>query len=116
MSLLSDSMEQMVLMVKKLTPDGEGDQIEQWTDSGTFYASVTLDSSMQAKVAEKQGVTGAYSIFTKGQVTLEYHNVVRRTSDGMILRVTSRSGADTKTPGISSMDLKKVSAEEWSIN
>ena len=47
-------------------------------------------------------------------INLQYHDVVKRDRDGKIFRVTS-DGDDNYTPASSSLDIRQVEAEEWTI-
>lgn len=114
MSLLSDAMVDVVLLEKIRTPDGEGGFITSWKDGASFKAAITFDSSMQSRIAEKQGVTSLYTVTTNKSAMLEYHDVFRRVSDGKIFRVTS-DGDDKFTPNSASLNMRQVSAEEWEL-
>lgn len=114
MSLLSEAMTSCVLLDKKTTADGYGGYVIEWTDGAPFDAAIVLDSSMQARIAEKQGVTALYTITTTKALNLQYHDVFRRVEDGKIFRVTS-DGDDKKTPASASLNMRQVSAEEWSL-
>ena len=69
---------------------------------------------MEARVADKQGVTSLYTVTTRKNMTLEYHDVFRRIRDGKIFRVTS-DGDDKHTPASANLNMRQVTAEEWSI-
>lgn len=114
MSLLSESMERCTMLDETISPDGCGGNFSRWTDDLAFNAAITFDNSVEARIAEKQGVTSVYTVTTSKSITLKYHDVFRRTSDGKIFRVTS-DGDDKFTPKSSSLDMKQVTAEEWSL-
>ena len=114
MSLLSEAMETCVILDKRTTPDGYGGVMTTWQAGADFQAAIVLDSSLQARVAEKQGVTGLYTITTRKSVVLQYHDVFRRESDRKIFRVTS-DGDDKKTPASATLDMRQVSAEEYHL-
>lgn len=114
MSLLTQAMETCVMIDRTTTSDGYGGIISVWTDGAEFQAAIVLDSSMQARVAAVQGVTALYTITTKKTLNLQYHDVFRRVSDGKVFRVTS-DGDDKKTPASASLNMRNVSAEEWSL-
>ena len=99
---------------KRTVPDGYGGFTPTWVDGAEFQAAIVLDSSMQARIAEKQGVTALYTITTNKVVNLQYHDVFRRVEDGKIFRVTS-DGDDKKTPGSANLNMRQVSAEEWEL-
>lgn len=112
MSLLSDAMESCVMLNKRTTADGYGGYISTWEDGAEFQAAITFDTSLDARVADKQGVTSLYTITTSRGMTLEYHDVFRRVRDNKIFRVTS-DGDDKFTPLSATLDMRQVTAEEW---
>lgn len=114
MSLLHDAFEPCTLVEKKRVPDGEGGLITNWEDGAQFEAAVVRDNSLEARVAQSQGVTGIYTVTTRRGVILGYHDTFRRNRDGKVFRVTS-DGADNATPKGAGLDMRQVSAEEWSL-
>lgn len=114
MSLLSEAMEKFVLLDRTTLPDGYGGYRSVWTDGVSFDAAATLDTSMEARIGEKQGVTALYTITTMKAMNLQYHDVVRRNSDGKIFRVKS-DGDDKHTPKSAGLNMRQVSAEEWEL-
>lgn len=112
MSLLDRAYQEMVMLEKDRTPDGQGGFITKWREGATFLAAITFDSSMQARIAEKQGVTSLYTVTTKRAAVLEYHDVFKRMSDGKVFRVTS-DGDDKATPDSADLNMRQVTAEEW---
>lgn len=114
MSLLTEAMEEVALLDKWRSPDGEGGFVTNWFDSVKFKAAITFDASMESRIAEKQGVSSIYTITTDKNAKLEYHDVIRRLSDGKTFRVTS-DGDDKKTPKSASFQVLQVTAEEWSV-
>lgn len=115
MSLLSEAMEKCTMIDKRTVDDGYGGFDTTWVDGASFDAAIVLDSSIQARVAEIQGVTGMYTVTTSKTINLQYHDVFRRNSDGKIFRVTS-DGDDKKTPASASLNMRQVNAEEWKLN
>ena len=114
MSLLSEAMEDCIIINKAIVDDGYGGTITQWTEGAHFNAAIVLNSSMEARTAEQQGVTALYTITTSKALNLQYHDVLKRVSDGKIFRVKS-DGDDNKTPMSAPLDMRQVSAEEWKI-
>lgn len=115
MSMIDESMTDVVMMEKVRTPDGEGGYIMQWAEGVQFKASITFDSSMQARIADKQGVTSLYTVTTSKNAPLEYHDVLKRLSDDKIFRITS-DGDDKQTPARAGFgQYLQVTAEEWEL-
>lgn len=111
MSLLSDAMESCVILNKQTESDGYGGYRIVWTDGAEFQAAITFDTSMTARIGEKQGVTSRYTVITSRVLTLQYNDYFRRTRDGKLFRVTS-DGDDRFTPKSASLDMRQVEAEE----
>lgn len=114
MSLLDLAFETCTMLDRTTRPDGYGGIETVYVAGATFDAAIVLDSSMQARTAAVQGVTSLYTITTRKSINLQYHDVFKRGSDNKIFRVTS-DGDDKKTPGSASLNMRQVSAEEWTI-
>lgn len=112
MSLLTQAMENVVILEKKRVPDGEGGFTTSWVDGVQFKAAINFDSSMEARTAEKAGVTSLYTVTVPLNCKLEYHDVFRRLRDGKVFRVTS-DGDDKITPASASFQFAQVTAEEY---
>lgn len=114
MSLLDDAMEECMMLDKTTVDDGYGGVKLVYSVGATFYAAITFDTSIEARVADKQGVTSLYTVTTPRSITLEYHDIFKRESDGKIFRVTS-DGDDKYTPKSAGLDMRQVTAEEFLI-
>ena len=114
MSLLTDAMEPFVMMDGHSVPDGYGGKRTIWSEGAEFRAAAVFDTSMQARIGGVQGVKSLYTITTPRGMTLEYHDVIKRLSDGKVFRVTS-DGDDKKTPSSTALDMRQVTAEEWQV-
>jgi hypothetical protein len=99
---------------KAVVDDGYGGERTTWTLGATFQAAITFDSSVEAKIAQAQGVTSLYTVTTPRTKVLQYHDVFKRLSDGKVFRVTS-DGDDRFTPSSTSLDMRQVSAEEFTL-
>ena len=100
------------MLDKTTAEDGYGGYVTTWTEGASFKAAIVLDTSIEARRAEKEGVTGLYTVTTVKALNLQYHDVFRRVSDSKIFRVTS-DGDDKKTPNSASLNMRQVSGEEW---
>lgn len=112
--LIDGYLQSCVMLTKKRVPDGQGGFEAIWTDGDEFDAAIVKDRSLQARVAEKQGVSSVYTITTARGVALEYHEVFRRVSDGATFRVTS-DYTDSKPPNVATFDFEQVAAERWEL-
>lgn len=114
MSLLSEAMDNCIMIDKRTVPDGYGGYKPKWTYGVEFQAAVVFDTSIEARRAEGEGVSSLYTITTGRELTLEYHDVFKRVKDGKIFRVTS-DGDDKYTPPSAGLNMRQVTAEEWSL-
>lgn len=113
MRLFEEGMEKCVLMDRRSVPDAFGTFAGyQWVDGAEFDAAIVKDSTMQARVAEKQGVTEVYTVTVYKGMPLQFHDVFRRLSDDAIFRVTSNV-VDSQTPKRASFQIGQVTAERW---
>lgn len=114
MSLLSEAMTDCVYVNIAIYDDGYGGHNLNPTEGAHIICAIVPNTSIQAKIAQKQGVTELYTVTTQKSVNLRYHDVIKRLEDGAIFRITS-NGDDVKTPPSATLDMRQVSAEKWSI-
>lgn len=114
MSLLDDFARTCVLMEKKRVPDGAGGYMVQWEEGAEFTNYQALDTSMEARIAEKQGVTSPYSALVDKDFPIEYNDVFKDTETGQTYRVTSNP-EEKPAPKSSTLPLKYFTAEKWSL-
>ena len=113
-ALYEAMMEDFVFMEKVRTPDGLGGWTTAWSTGTSFKASVRKDNSLEAREAERSGLTEVYTITVYRDVPIEYHDVIKRTGDGQTFRITSNI-TDNKSPTFSSINFGQVSAERWTL-
>lgn len=114
MPMIFDVMEEFVVLVKTPVSDGMGGFDYEYVDGVTFRAALRKETSPEARVAEQQGVNEMFTIVVDAGTPLEYHDVIRRVSDGAVFRLTSNT-RDSAAPGPSSVKIAKATAERWAI-
>jgi len=112
LSLLDSMMEKCCILNHIREDDPYGSTVDYWSDGASFDATIIKNSSTEAVIAEKQGVTETFTVVTRKSFLLEYHDVFRRLSDGQIFRVTSNA-KDSEAPEASTVKITKVTAEKW---
>lgn len=112
MTLIDSFKVPCTLVEKTRVPDGEGGWTTAWADGVGFEAAIVLDSSINARIAEAEGVTGVYTVTTDRNVALDFHDAFRRDSDGQVFRVTK---VNDPTPDVASFQFNQYQAEEWSL-
>lgn len=114
MTLIESMMDDCIIMNKQKNPDGEGGIITEWTEGAHIKAAIVNDTSMAARVAEHDGVTATYTVTTTKENVLEFHDVIKRTRDGEIFRITGNA-SDKTSPAASTLNMAQVSAEKWEL-
>ena len=104
-----------VMMDKKSVPDGIGGFEHIWEEGAPFEAAIVKNNTMQARIAEKEGVTELYTVTFSKTLPLEFHDVFKRLSDGAIFRVTSNV-TDSTTPSVATFQFGQVNAERWVLS
>lgn len=113
-ALIFEIMESCCIMDRSTRDDALGSTKTVWTEGAHIDAAIIKDSSTEAIVAQKQGVDEIITIVTRKGVMLDYHDVIKRLSDGEVFRVTSR-GKDSAAPAMSTIPIRKVTAERWEL-
>lgn len=114
MSLIDEYMRPCVFMEKIKTEDGAGGFETAWSEGAQFNAAITRNTTMQARIAEKEGVTSVWAITANKAVPFDYHDVIKDLETGDIFRVTSEGG-QYFTPASSSLNIQQVTAEKWEL-
>ena len=112
--LIDAFMTDCILMEKKRVSDGAGGFLTQWTEGEPFSAAIVCDQSMQARVAQQEGMKSVYTVTTRKDVALEFHDVIRRQADGQTFRITS-DGNDKESPLVGTLNMRQVTAEKWEL-
>lgn len=114
MSLLDEAFEKCHYVNKIKVPDGYGGIKDSYSLGTEFSAAIVFNTSIEARIAEKQGVTSLYTVTTRKNVTLEAREIFQRDRDGKIFRVTS-DGDDNYTPNSAHLNMRQVTAEEFTL-
>ena len=95
---------------KTQVPNGMGGYDEIYADGAEFSGSIVMDTSTEARVAEKQGVTSLYTLTVSPDIPLDYNDRFKDVETGTEYRVTSRKG-EKKTPSVASFQFQNFSVE-----
>ena len=113
-NLISEMMEECCFLNHVRTDDDYGGYTDAWTDGATFSAAIAKNASPEQQIAEKEGISEAFTVVTDEHTILDYHDVFKRLSDNSIFRVTSRTLDSTAHPR-STVRIAKVTAERWEL-
>lgn len=108
--LWQEFMGQCVRLERTSIPDGQGGHTTSWKPSKPFEAAIIRDSATVSTVAYKAEPSATFTITTN--TTLIFHDVIRRESDGLVVRVTSEA---IETPWMASFEFVQYKAERWEV-
>lgn len=111
MSLLENYSREYVFLDKERKPDGEGGYHTTWKETVPFIGTLSVDTTMQARIAESQGLTSVYTLYTAKNIKFNYHDIFKDIESGEYYRVTSESGLK-ETPDDSELNLSSVTVEK----
>ena len=114
MSLLESALENFTIINKSIVDDGYGSTTTQWTEGATIKGTIVLDTSTQMKIAQAMGVMANYTLIIQKSADLDYHDVIRRDSDGKIFRIVSGTD-ERKTPDGAGLNMLEYDTEEWTL-
>lgn len=112
MNLIESMMEPFVYLNRVKVDDPVGGYKDEYQEGIKFDAAVIKNTTTQAVIAEKNGISEIFTIVVNKTLSLEYHDVIKRLSDGAIFRVTSNA-VDSTAPVASTVPIAKVTAERW---
>ena len=110
MSLLDDFARPCVRLEPARVSDGAGGWKTSWAPGAAFTARLALDTSMEARRAERDGVTSLYTVLADRSAALAYGDYFRDTETGTAYRVTSRP-EEKAAPAMSTLPFKSFTAE-----
>lgn len=113
-TITSTIAEDFAFMIKTIVDDGLGSITKAWVQSTVFTANVSKVTTNEQETAEARDGVAVYRVTTPKSLVLDYHDVIKRLSDGKLFRITS-DGTDMATPDVSTLDMRIVTAEEWEI-
>lgn len=114
MSLLADAFTDFVIVNKSYIDDGYGGTTIVWTEGATIQGAMVHNTDIESKIAEVMVSKNLYTFTVRKEVELDYHTVLKRTSDNKVFRLTSNSD-DKKTPPSAILNMRQYSAEEFEL-
>lgn len=114
MSLIEAFNQQFKFLEYSREPNGLGGFEETYKEGATFNGALVMDTTTQARIAEKQGVTSLYTLTVPLDVPLKYGDLFRSVETGDTYRITSRPG-EKKTPSVASFQFQNFTAELYSL-
>jgi len=95
--------------------DGQGGSAKTFTEASTATKiALYCDQSLEAQIAEKQGVKSVYTLNFDSSIDLAYDDYVKRVSDGAIFRVTS-DPVDHESPSVTTLNRRTATAERTEL-
>lgn len=102
------------ILNKTVKDDDYGGFKEYYAIGAAFDGVLVLDNSIEAQRAEKEGVTGLYTLTVEKKYRLPWHTVIAKSGDmSQTYRVTTKD--DNSTPDTTALNLRTVNVEEYDI-
>lgn len=114
MTLLDSMRDPCVMMDKRTVSDGMGGFTTVWTEGAAFDATIIKNNSNEAVVGQQQGMNELFTVVVDKTISLDYHDVFKRVSDGQTFRLTS-STLDSAAPERSTIPIAKATCERWAL-
>lgn len=111
MALLDYYAHECQILERVRLNDNQGGYYTEWREGATFTNYQALNTSTEAQIAEKQGITSIYGALVEQSVPLAYGDYYRDNADGETFRVTSEPN-ESYTPSSSGLNLKYYSSEK----
>lgn len=111
---LRDMYEKLVVVEKRTIPDGLGGYEVAYVEGAEFMGSITLDSSIEAKVAEQNGMKSVFTLVVDSSLPIERNDTLKRKSTNEYFRLTSNPN-DTLVKTQMDGELKSASIERFEI-
>lgn len=112
--LYESMMVPCVLMEKTRVADGVGGWTTEWTEGAQFMAAILKNNTIQAKLAEKEGMDEVYTITVERGLPIGFHDAIKRISDGKVFQITSEA-KDNESPTFSTINFGQFTAKAWSL-
>ncbi len=113
--MIQDIFESLIFLDKVSIPDGMGGFETIWKDGAEFKGYINLDNSIEAKIAEKQGVTNIYTVTTENNVFLEFNDIIKRKSDQQTFKIKSLNNTENIPPKFATLNLRYATAELFDL-
>ena len=78
--MVANFMVRCTMMEKTRVPDGYGGSKVEYREGAPFMAAIDKEKTLQARVAEHDGMKSVYTVTTPEGVGIEYQEVFRRDS------------------------------------
>lgn len=99
-----------LFQVKQIVPNGMGGFDDVYADGEEFKGSLVMDTSTEARTAEKLGVTSLYTLTVPVDVPLDYGERFKDVETGTEYRITSRK-KEKQTPTMASFQFQQFNVE-----
>lgn len=110
MSLLTDQMEEYVILNRTTHNDGYGGVVTTWSDGATIQAAIDVPDSEMATIADKLTERKNCHLITEKAILLQINDYLRRKSDGLHFHILEDS-RDNKTPASAALNMRSYKAE-----
>lgn len=116
MNLLESMMNDCIMMDRLTVSDGMGGFDRTWVEGATFKAFVRKESAPEIRIAGQDEAKEMFTVVVPMTISLEYHDVFKRVSDGAVFRLTSNTKDDAAGYEASPpVQVAKANCERWEL-
>lgn len=115
MSLVDEYSHECRMLIKTAIPDGEGGTKSSYKTGKSFLCAITYDTSLEARLADKDGTKDNYLVTTNKSVALANGDVFQRLSDEQVFFVTT-DWYENQTPAMATLNMRQVQAKRWVLD
>lgn len=102
------------LIPSEASPDGLGGHDQTWTDGAPFRAFLREERTGETREAQRMIEAPRLLLVVSGDVSLAYHDIVKRQSDGAVFRLLSDT-ENRRTPAMSAVHIAAAVCERWAL-
>ncbi|GEM_PF-1721909 len=114
MSLLDEATEEFIFMNKTKVQSAYSGTKNEYSEGISIFGAMMLVSNTQTKIAEANGTKAIYDFSVDKSVFLDFHDVLKRKSDGVYFRITNNADS-YQTPESASLNMRQYTAEEFTL-
>lgn len=110
--MIKDYYIPLYFIERKMVEDEYGGYTEEFQRGLEFQGYITHSRNVNVLVAEQQGVTSTYKLYTAKELPLKVGDIIQRSDNSKYIRVTG-DGSENRTPDSAGIDMQVVTAESW---
>ena len=114
-TVMDSLMEDFVRLIpSEASQDGLGGHEQTWTESAPFPAFLREERTGEAQEAQRMTEAPRLLLIVPGDVSLVWHDIVKRSGDGAVFRMLSDT-RNRQAPTVSAVRIAAAACERWEL-